>query len=173
MFNTRNLRLLCKISVTKSIDQVMFSCSGVTSGFLTRAGKRLRAQRHALVEVNRLVDTVDLLVVPRMPILANQPQPRNHPWLIRSSLGRQSFAEAQFASVLLALASKANTTFGSRFFFDDLTEEVVAIFSRLHSFLPQEEISGRSPGRQENTLVDFIVGGVPCQAFRTISRRYQ
>ena len=43
MFNTRNLRLLCKTSVTKSIDQVMFSCFGVTSGFLTRAGKRLRS----------------------------------------------------------------------------------------------------------------------------------
>ena len=38
------------------------------------SGGQAFAQRLALVEVNRLVDTVDLLVVPRMPILANQPE---------------------------------------------------------------------------------------------------
>ena len=38
------------------------------------SGRQALAQRLALVEVNRLVDTVDLLVVPRMPILANQPE---------------------------------------------------------------------------------------------------
>ena len=38
----RNLRPLCKTSITKSIDQVAFARSGVTSGFLTRAGRHLR-----------------------------------------------------------------------------------------------------------------------------------
>ena len=116
--------------------------------------------------MNRLVDTVDLLMVPRMPILANQPEyfpealvgdlgllpyrsldfgivlgrfvveerlvdahqsarPSNADVVflryfarnLLAGLGRQSFAETQFASVILAHASMANTTFVSRVFF--------------------------------------------------------
>lgn len=49
--------------------------------FLVRCHERILdsgwqafAQRLSLVEMNRLVDTVDLLMVPGMPILANQPE---------------------------------------------------------------------------------------------------
>ena len=49
--------------------------------FLVRCHERILdsgwqafAQRFSLVEMNRLVDTVDLLMVPGMPILANQPE---------------------------------------------------------------------------------------------------
>ena len=49
--------------------------------FLVRCHERILdsgwqafAQRLSLVEMNRLVDAVDLLMVPRMPILANQPE---------------------------------------------------------------------------------------------------
>ncbi|MBS7272275.1 hypothetical protein [Fibrobacter sp.] len=42
-----------------------------------------------------------------------------------AGLGRQSFAETQFASVILAHASMANMTFVSRVFFDDLAENLV------------------------------------------------
>ena len=38
------------------------------------SGRQAFAQRLALVEMNCLVDTVDLLMVPQMPILANQPE---------------------------------------------------------------------------------------------------
>ena len=141
--------------------------------FLVRCHERILdsgwqafAQRFSLVEMNRLVDTVDLLMVPGMPILANQPEyfpealvgdlgllsyrsldlgiilgrfvveerpvdahqsarPSNADVVflcnlarnLLAGLGRQSFAETQFASVILAHASMVNATFGSRVFF--------------------------------------------------------
>ena len=49
--------------------------------FLVRCHERILdsgcqafAQRLSLVEMNRLVDAVDLLMIPRMPILVNQPE---------------------------------------------------------------------------------------------------
>ena len=73
--------------------------------FLVRSHERILdsgwqafAQRLSLVEMNRLVDTVDLLVVPRMSILANQPE--YFPEAVLGSLGLLPYRSLDFGIVL-------------------------------------------------------------------------
>ena len=62
------------------------------------SGWQAFAQRISLVEMNRLVDAVDLLMVPRMPILANQPE--YFPKALVGSLGLLPYRSLDFGIVL-------------------------------------------------------------------------
>ena len=62
------------------------------------SGRQAFAQRLSFVEMNRLVDTVDLLVIPRMSILANQPE--YFPEALVGSLGLLPYRSLDFGIVL-------------------------------------------------------------------------
>ena len=61
-------------------------------------GRQAFAQRLSLVEMNRLVDAVDLPMVPRKPILANQPE--YFPEALVGCLGLLPYRSLDFGIVL-------------------------------------------------------------------------
>ena len=68
IFSTRNVLPLCSLSLTKSIDHVVFGSDGITIGFLTRAGS-LFFQLAALLVMHLFIYSIHLLVVPGLAVM--------------------------------------------------------------------------------------------------------